>query len=117
MIDTRAAVLLSLGIGACLEVVIALITGRREAWDTELYWSVGLPAATLASVALGVATRGRDWAWAILVAPAQVFTMMVRSAELGGLWPLTLVLSAVLSAPFLFAAFVGSRLRRFARRF
>ena len=38
--------------------------------------------------------------------------MMLRSGEIGGLWPLTLVLSSILSAPFVAAAFIGSRLRR-----
>jgi len=42
--------------------------------------------------------------------------MMVRNGELGGLWPLTLILSAILSAPFVAAAFVGSRFRPKARR-
>jgi hypothetical protein len=38
-------------------------------------------------------------------------TMIVRSGELGGLWPLAVVLSAFLSAPFVVAAFIGSRFR------
>jgi hypothetical protein len=37
--------------------------------------------------------------------------MMLRSAEISGLLPLTVVLSAVLSAPFVVVAFVGSLLR------
>jgi hypothetical protein len=40
-----------------------------------------------------------------------VMTMMMRSRELGPLWPLTLILSAILSAPFLIAGFIGSRFR------
>ena len=114
MLNKRGAILLSLGIGAALELGIHFATARREAWDSGVFWTVGLPVAVLASLAIGIVTRGRDWMWTVLIAPAQVFTMMVRSAELGGLWPLTLVLSAVLSAPFLFAAFIGSRFRRFA---
>jgi len=113
MINRRAAILLSLGIGAALELGIQIATGRREAWDSGLFWTVGLPVALLASFAVGAFTRGRNWIWTVVIAPAQVFTMMVRSVELGGLWPLTLMLSAVLSAPFLFAAFVGTRFRGF----
>ena len=47
----------------------------------------------------------------VVIAPSQVLTMMIRSGELSGLWPLTLVLSAILSAPFVVSAFVGSRFR------
>jgi hypothetical protein len=42
--------------------------------------------------------------------------MMVRSGELGGLWPLAFALSTILSAPFVVAAFLGSRLRPSAWR-
>lgn len=104
--------MLSAGVGVCLELGIHFATGRREAWDSGLFWTVGLPAAAAASLALGVLARGRAWVWTLLVAPGQVLTMMVRSLEFGTLWPLTLLLSALLSAPFLFAAFVGSRFRR-----
>jgi hypothetical protein len=38
--------------------------------------------------------------------------MMVRGGEVGNLWPLTLAASAILSTPFVVAAFVGSRFRR-----
>src|SRR5262245_56425038 len=112
MIDTRGAILLSIGIGASLELAIHFATGRNEAWDSGLFWTVGMPAALAASFALGALSQGRDWRWAVLVAPAQVFTMMVRSAEISGLWPLTLLLSAVLSTPFVLAALAGSRFRR-----
>jgi hypothetical protein len=37
--------------------------------------------------------------------------MMARNGDLGfNLWPLAVALSALLSAPFVFAAFIGSRL-------
>ena len=66
----------------------------------------------MVAVALGALARGRDWLWAFLIVPAQVTTMMVRSGELSGLWPLAMILASMLSTPFLAAAFVGSRLRR-----
>jgi hypothetical protein len=111
MLSTRTSIALSIAIGVCLELGIHLASGRREAWDSSLYWTLGLPAAGLASLALGFFSASRNWASTVLVAPAQVLTMMIRSAEIGGFWPLTIVLSAILSAPFLLAAFIGSRFR------
>ena len=102
---------LALATGVALELGIHLVTGRREAWDHPLYWTVGLPCAGLAALAIGLMSRQTDWLWAFLIAPGQVMTMMLRSGEIGNLWPLTLVLSSILSAPFVAAAFVGSRLR------
>jgi hypothetical protein len=111
MLKTPAAVWLSIALGICLELAIHFATGRREAWDSSLYWTVGLPTAAVASMAIGYFSRGRAWLATLVVVPSQVLTMMIRSAELGGLWPLTVALSSILSAPFLGAALIGSRFR------
>jgi hypothetical protein len=106
---------LSIVTGVALELGVALRSHRREAWDSEEFWIVGLPCALAASLAIGWAARDRDWRWTAAVVPAQVVTMMARNGDLGfNLWPLTVALSAILSAPFLGAAFIGARLR--ARR-
>ncbi len=112
MLGTRVIVLLSVLTGIALELGVHALSGRREAWDSAEFWTMGLPVAALVSMAIGFLAQRRAWIWTLLVAPSQVMTMMVRSDELGGLWPLTVILSAILSAPFVFAAFVGSRLRR-----
>ena len=112
MLGQRAVIALSVAVGIALELGVHAVSGRREAWDSELFWTLGLPLAMLASTIVGALSRGREWIWTLLVSPAQVATMMVRSAEISGLFPLTLVLSTVLSTPFLFAAFIGSLLRR-----
>ncbi len=116
MLSTRTTVLLAVSIGVALELGVQAVGARREAWDSPVFWTVGLPLAGVASAAIGVLSRGRDWLWTVLVAPSQVATMMLRSGEIGGLWPLAVVLSAILSAPFVVAAFVGSFLRRLLPR-
>jgi hypothetical protein len=107
-----AVVVLSAITGIALEIGVYLASGRREAWDSPIFWTLGMPAAALAALAIGFAARRPDWRWTVLIAPSQVLTMMVRTGEIGNLWPLTLVLSSVLSAPFVVAAFIGSRLHR-----
>jgi hypothetical protein len=111
MLNRQGTVLLSAGIGVCLELGIHALSGRREAWDSPLFWTLGLPAAALVSAAIGYFARPGDWRWTAIVVPSQVMTMMIRSGELGGLWPLAVTLSAVLSAPFVLASFVGSKIR------
>lgn len=104
---------LSVLTGVALELGVALRSHRREAWDSEEFWMIGLPCALAACVAIGWKARDRDWRWTAAVVPAQVVTMMARSGDLGfNLWPLTVALSAILSAPFLGAAYFGSRFRR-----
>ncbi len=110
-VSKRTSALCAVFVGVALELGVYASTGRREAWDSSQYWTIGLPLAGLASVAIGYLSRGNDWIWTLVVIPSQVTTMMVRNGELGGLWPLTMVLAALLSAPFLAAAFIGSRFR------
>jgi hypothetical protein len=63
------------------------------------------------SIVIGFLSRSRDWIWTFVIVPSQVTTMIVRSGEIGGLWPLAMMLSSVLGVPFVIAAFVGSRFR------
>ena len=111
MLGTRTTVILSVLTGVALELGIHALSGRREAWDSAQYWTIGLPAAAVVSVAIGFFSRSADWVWTLAVVPSQVFTMVVRSGELGSLWPLAVALSSILSLPFVLAAFVGSKLR------
>jgi len=115
MLDRRAVVLLSIVAGVVLELGIAAVGGRREAWDSEVYWTVGLPCVLVASAGLGYFSKRHAWLWTFLIIPSQVATMMVRSGEIGALWPLAVALSAVLSTPFVVAAFAASRFRPRAR--
>jgi hypothetical protein len=97
--------------GVLLEIGVFMVSGRREAWDSPVFWTAGLPIAALIAFAVGFLAAGSDWLWTAIIAPSQVLTMMARSGQMGNLWPLTLVLSSILSAPFIGVAFVGSRFR------
>ena len=111
VLKTRATIVVAVLTGAVLEVGVHAVTGRREAWDTGLYWSVGLPLACLMSFGIGLLSLDSDWLWTAVIVPSQVAIMMIRNSAGGNLWPLTLAFSALLSAPFVLAAFVGSRFR------
>lgn len=111
MVGRWAVVFLSVAIGVALEAGTQMISGRREAWDSPEYWTVGLPMAGALSLAIGFFSHRRAWLWTLLIVPSQILTMMVRSGELGGPWPLAIAFGAILSAPFVFAAFIGSFFR------
>jgi hypothetical protein len=116
MLRKRTTILLCVLTGVALELGIHALSGRREAWDSAKYWTIGLPLVAVVSVAIGFLSQRTDWLWTLVVVPSQVMTMVLRSMVLrsragGGLWPLTLVLSSILSAPFVLAAFIGSKFR------
>lgn len=106
-----AVIFVAAATGVLLEIGVFLVSGRREAWDSPVFWTAGLPIAALIALALGFVAAGSDWLWTAIIAPCQIMTMMARSGEIGSLWPVTLVLSFILSAPFVAVAFVGSRFR------
>lgn len=107
---TIVAISVLTGVG--LELGIRALSGRREAWDSAQYWTIGMPSALIVSAVMGFLSRRKGWLGTLVIVPSQVVTMMLRSGEIGGLWPLTIILSAILSAPFVVAAFIGSRFRR-----
>lgn len=116
MLGTRLAALLAVVTGMTLELGVHAVSGRREAWDSEVFWTTGLPIALLVSFAIGMLSARSAWLATLAVAPAQVMTMMVRGGDIGTLWPLTVILSSILSAPFVVASFAGSRVRRLVSR-
>ena len=111
MLERRGVVILAVITGVVMELGIQAASGRREAWDSPLYWTVGMPMAGAIAFALGMLARSRDWLLAFLIVPTQVTTMMVKSGEIGGLWPLAMLLAAIFSLPFVAVAFVGSLFR------
>jgi hypothetical protein len=111
MLTPPVAALLAFLTGVVLEVVVAAAAGRREAWDSPIFFVYGLPAAFAVSFGIGVFSKGRAWLGTLALVPGQIAAMTLRAGEIGTLWPLGLALSAVLSAPFAGAAFVGWKLR------
>ncbi len=110
--STAIAGVLSAVVGIALELGVHAVSGRDEAWDSEVFWTTGLPAAMVAAFGIGLLSKGRAWLGTLAVEPAQFATMTIRAGEIGSLWPLGLVLSMLLSAPFVAAAFAGWKLRR-----
>ncbi len=111
MLNKRATIVLAVLTGVSLEVGIHALSGRREAWDSSQYWTIGVPIVALISVAIGFLSQRSDWLWAFAIVPSQMLTMMVRGGEVGNLWPLALIFGSILSAPFVGASFFGSRFR------
>ena len=113
MDEQRASVPIAIAaaIGMALWFAVSLTAGGREAWDTSAYWAVAYPVALGACAVLGFVFPHRPWRWAVVVFLSQFVAMVLRSGELGSLWPLGLALFVVLSLPGVVAARFGSRLK------
>lgn len=108
----RAPVALALIAGLALWFATALLTGKREPWDASAYWVFAYPAALIACAWLGYAYPERPWRWALVLFEAQFLAMCLRNGELGNLWPLGMVLFAVIALPGIAAAHIAARFSR-----
>jgi hypothetical protein len=110
-LSPKLASAIALIAGASLWIATTVASGRREAWDSSLYWTIAYPAAILVAAALGYLAPDRPWRWALMLMWAQALTLAVSSASFG-LLPLGLILFAVLAVPPFGAASALAALRK-----
>ena len=68
--------------------------------------------AIAACALLGYRFPDRPWRWALVLFEAQFVAMCARNGELGNLWPLGMLLLAVVALPGIAAAQIGARFGR-----
>jgi hypothetical protein len=86
------------------------LSGRREAWDSSLYWGVAYPLSIALAAVLGYRVPDRPWRWGLAVMLAQAVALAASGSDFG-LLPLGLVLFAVLSLPAIALARAAARIR------
>ncbi len=93
--------------GATVWILVALASGRREAWDSGLYFSVGIPVVCLISLVFGFLEPSRSWRWGVAPFMGQFVWMLVANGP-GNLLPLGVVVFGVLSLPSMLTARIGA---------
>jgi hypothetical protein len=99
--------LAALLLGASVWIVVCALSGRHEAWDSELYFSTAMPVVCAGSLALGFYEPARSWRWGVLPFVGQFATMLIGQGP-GNLLPLGIVAFGIFSLPAVFAARVGA---------
>ena len=97
--------------GAAIWIGISAATGRREAWDSGIYFSLGMPLACLLAFVLGIVEPARSWRWGVAPFAGQ-FLAMLLTQGVGNLLPLGVLVFAVLAIPAVIAARVGAAVAR-----
>lgn len=97
--------------GVVLWIAASIASGRREAWDADFYWIVAYPVALALAVLLALLFPQRPWRWALALFLFQFVGMAIRNGEIGNLWPLGLIVFAVLSVPAMLLAQLTAWLR------
>ena len=93
--------------GAAIWAGIAQATGRREAWDSPLYFLVGIPVACALSFALALFEPARPWRWGLLPFLGQLLFLLL-SEGVGNLLPIGMIVYGVCSVPAILAASLGA---------
>jgi hypothetical protein len=111
----RSALAIAAAAGALGWLAIAAASGRREAWDSELYFGLFLPGIAILVSWLGFLSPRGAWRWAFVPFAAQAVVAVVQNPT-GGLLPLGLIVFAVLGAVCLVPALVAAWFRRWYDR-
>ena len=102
-------------VGAATWVVVAALSGRREAWDSDLYFSIALPIVGVVAAVLGFLVPHRAWRWAFVPFGAQALAAFVQNPT-ANLLPIGLIVFAIFGVGCLVPAYVGARLGRILRK-
>jgi peptidoglycan/LPS O-acetylase OafA/YrhL len=94
--------------GALLWLAATLVSGKREAWDSSLYWSVAYPLGIILAGWLGYRYPKKPWRWGLSILLAQAVALAFTGGDYSML-PLGMVLFTVLSLPAVALAYVGAR--------
>jgi hypothetical protein len=97
--------------GAAGWLSITLLTHRREAWDSELYFTAFLPLIAVLIGALAFVAPDRSWRWAFAPFGGQAVVAFVQNPT-ANLMPLGLIVFAFYGALCLVPSTIGAWLRR-----
>ena len=99
--------LLAAGCGAAIWILIAQVSGRNEAWNSNLYFTLGIPVVCQVSMAFAFFEPNRSWRWGVLPMVGQLVWMLISPGP-GNLLPLGVIVFGVLSVPPIIAARIGA---------
>lgn len=94
------------GFLVCLAITIA--TGKREAWDSGYYFTVGIPVMCALIYAISYVFPRRTWRWTLAMAAGQALALAMGGGSLN-MWPLAIVAMAILSVPQFICGFIASK--------
>ncbi len=105
------ATLTTAGMGAVAWVAVSMLEGRREAWDSPLYFTYALPVLALTVAVVAYLVPVRIWRWARFPFWAQALLAFLQNPT-ANLLPLGLILFSVFGAVCLVPATIGAEIGR-----
>lgn len=94
-------------IGILIWVAVSTVSSKPEAWDSPLYFAVGIPLLCVVAGILALIEPINPWKWAVVPLAAQAAWMFMTQG-FGNLAPLGVLFFGVLAIPLLIAARIGA---------
>ena len=95
--------------GLCVCLAVTIVTGRKEAWDSGVYFFVGIPIMCALIFVISYRFPIHAWRWTLSMAVGQSLAIASAAGSLN-LWPLSIVAMTVVSIPQFITGFVASLL-------
>ncbi len=105
--DTGLWFAISAAAGVAVEIIISLVGRRREAWDSQYYWTFGVPVMILSAFICGLFARRAPVRIGYAPFLGQLVTMVARTGG-GPMLPLGIILMGIIGLSGVLAAFVGA---------
>lgn len=111
--NTKTILILSLLaiVGMVVWVAISLSTNKKEAWDTEIFWSIGFPLMLLFNAIAGFIDPKKVMMKGLISVSLQPIAMMVDAGEIGSMFPLGIIVFGFMGMLFSLGGVVGSFLK------
>lgn len=111
--DRAAKINLALALaGMFVWILISLMTDRREAWDSEVFWSLGVPLMMALNAVTAFLDPNKVAVKGIVSVALQPAAMMVQAGEIGSMFPMGLVVFAFLGLFYSIGGVVGAYVKR-----
>jgi len=99
-------------IGAAVWAFIGFAARREEAWDSDLYWSLGMPILLVCAALFGLLAPERPWRWGMALSGGQAAAALMHNPT-GNLLPLGLIMFGVLGGVCAIPAYMSAAVRRY----
>jgi hypothetical protein len=93
--------------GILVWILISSLSGKREAWDSDSYFTFGMPVVCLVAALLGYAEPERPWRWGSVPFVGQGVWMFATQG-FGNLFPLGIVVLGLFAVPSIVTAKIGA---------
>lgn len=94
-------------VGIAVWIGVSSLSGRKEAWDSDSFFRIGMPVVCVASAVLGFLEPNKPWRWGVAPFVGQ-FVWMLLTQGPGNLLPLGVVVFGILSVPPIVTARMGA---------